>query len=123
MTTLNTVSFVNAGKIRAVAVTTEERLPYLPDVQSLPQTGIKGIIALDPHTFISFVGPAGMPPAVVARLNEAINKVSAMPDVASRVRGTLYAEPATTTPASFREFVVKEQAKWKAIAKTVNLSE
>ena len=123
MTTLNTVSFVNAGKIRAVAVTTEERLPYLPDVPSLPQTGIKGIIALDPHTFISFVGPAGMPAAVVARLNEAINKVSAMPDVASRVRGTLYAEPATTTPASFREFVEKEQVKWKAIAKTVNLSE
>jgi tripartite-type tricarboxylate transporter receptor subunit TctC len=39
MTTLNTVQAVKAGQIRAIAVTTEKRLPYLPDVQGLPEAG------------------------------------------------------------------------------------
>jgi tripartite-type tricarboxylate transporter receptor subunit TctC len=123
MTTLNTVQAVKSGRIRAIAVTTANRLPYLPDVQGLSETQIKGIGSLDPHTFISLVGPAGMPPAVVARLNEAMNKVSAMPDVVKTVTETLYAEPATTTPASFREFVDKQLAIWREIGKTVTLTE
>ena len=49
---------------------------------------MKSLTALDPHTFISFVGPAGMPPAVVAKLNEAINKASAMPEVSELVFAT-----------------------------------
>jgi tripartite-type tricarboxylate transporter receptor subunit TctC len=121
MTTLNTVAAVKAGQIRAIAVTTEKRLPYLPDVQALPEAGLKNLNALVPHTFISFVGPAGMPPAVVAKLNEAINKVSTTPEVADRVRNTLNAEPETTTPASFRQFVEKQLATWREIGKTVKL--
>jgi len=123
MTTLNTVQAVKAGNIRAIAVTTEKRLPYLPDVQSLPEVGMKNLNALDPHTFISFVGPAGMAPEVVAKLNDAINKTSAMPDFADRVRSTLNAEPATSTPASFRKFVEANLATWREIGKTVKLPE
>jgi len=123
MTTLNTVQAVKAGRIRAIAVTTANRLPYLPDVPGLSETRIKGADSLEPHTFISLVGPAGMPPAVVARLNEAMNKVSAMPDVVKTVTDTLYAEPVTTTPASFREFVEKQLVVWREIGKTVTLTE
>jgi tripartite-type tricarboxylate transporter receptor subunit TctC len=121
MTTLNTVQAVKAGKIRAIAVTTSGRLPYLPDVQGLSETGMKNLSALEPHTFISLVGPAGMPPAAIARLSEAINKVSAMPDVAARVRETLYAEPGTGTPTAFREFIDKQLVVWRDIGKTVKL--
>ena len=123
MTTLNTVQAVKSGRIRAIAVTTANRLPYLPDVPGLAETQIKGIGSLEPHTFISLVGPAGMPPAVVARLNEAMNKVAVMPDVAKTVTETLYAEPVTTTPASFREFVERQLAVWREIGKTVTLPE
>ena len=123
MTTLNTVQAVKAGQIRAIAVTTPQRLPYLPDVEALPEAGMKGLTVLDPHTFISFVGPAGMQPALVAKLNDAINKVSTTPDVASRVRTTLYGEPATSTPASFRQFLEGQLAVWREIGKTVKLPE
>ena len=123
MTTLNTVSFVNSGKIRGLAVTTAQRLPYLPNVPSLTETGIKEISTLEPHTFIAFVGPAGVPAPVVKQLNEAINKVSSMPDVVTRVRDNLFAEPATTTPASFREFIVDQRERWSVIGKTVTLPE
>lgn len=121
MTTLNTVAAVKAGQIRAIAVTTEKRLPYLPDVQALPEAGLKNLNALIPHTFISIVGPAGMQPAVVAKLNEAINKVSAMPDVIDRVRNVMNAEPETSTPASFRQFVDAQLVTWREIGKTVKL--
>lgn len=123
MTTLNTVSFVNSGKIRGLAVTTAQRLPYLPNVPSLTETGIKELSTLEPHTFISFVGPAGVPAPVVKQLNEAINKVSGMPDVVTRVRDNLFAEPATTTPASFREFIVDQRERWSVIGRTVTLPE
>jgi len=121
MTTLNTVQAVKAGQIRAIAVTSEKRLPYLPDVQALPEVGMKNLAALDPHTFISIVGPAGMPPDVVAKLSDAINKTSAMPDVVDRVRNTLNAEPTVGTPASFRQFVDAQLAIWRGIGKTVKL--
>jgi len=121
MTTLNTVQVIKAGKVRAIAVTTPRRLPYLPDVPGLSETGVKNLAALDPYTFITFVGPAGMQPAVVTRLNEAINKVSAMPDVIARVRDVLFAEPATSTPENFREFVEKQLAMWREVGKTVKL--
>lgn len=120
-TTLNTVQAVKAGQIRAIAVTSEKRLPYLPDVEALPETGMKNLTALDPHTFISFVGPAGMSSAVVTTLNEAINKVSATPEVANRVRNTLNAEPGTGTPANLRQFVESQFVIWRDIGKTVKL--
>jgi tripartite-type tricarboxylate transporter receptor subunit TctC len=123
MPTLNAVPFIKAGKIRAIAVTTLQRVPDLPDVPSLSEGGIKGLTALDPHTFEAFVGPAGIPPGIVTTLNEAINKISAMPDVVIRVRDNLHSEPATSTPASFREFLEKEIAKWKELGKTVTLPE
>jgi tripartite-type tricarboxylate transporter receptor subunit TctC len=123
MTTLNTVQAVKAGNIRAIAVTTQKRLPYLPDVQALPEVGMKNLNALDPHTFISIVGPAGMKPEVVAKLNDAINKASAMPELANRIRNTLYAEPATGSPESFRKFVDEQLVTWREIGKTVKLPE
>jgi tripartite-type tricarboxylate transporter receptor subunit TctC len=123
MTTLNTVSAVKAGNIRALAVTSSKRLPILPDVPSLAETGFKGLEDLEPHTFHSLVGPAGKPAALVTQLNEAINKVSADPDVANKVRNFFYAEPGTGSPASFRAFVEKELVKWTTIGKTVKLSE
>lgn len=121
MPTLNAVSFINSGKIRAIAVTSSHRLASLPDVPSLAESGVKGLSALEPHTFVAFVGPAGMAPADVATLNDAVNKISSMPDVAARVRDNLYSDPQTSSPSSFREFIEKEIAKWKELGKTVTL--
>jgi tripartite-type tricarboxylate transporter receptor subunit TctC len=121
MTTLNTVQAIKAGKIRAIAVTSQKRLPYLPDVPSLPETGVTNLEALDPYTFIALVGPAGLPQPIITKLNEAIRQVSAMPDVAARVRDTLNAEPMSQTPTEFRAFVEKQLKVWRELGKTVKL--
>ena len=121
MTTTNTMAMIKAGRIKPIAVTTARRLSYLPNVQSLPETGIRGLNALEPHTFISLVGPAGVPPAVVTRLNDTINKVAAMPDVTKAVHETLSAELAVMSPEAFRGMVEKQLLTWREIGKTVKL--
>jgi tripartite-type tricarboxylate transporter receptor subunit TctC len=123
MTTLNTTQVIKSGKVRALAVCTSARLPYLRDVPSLPETGVKNLRALDPYTFISFVGPSGMSQAVQGRLNEAINAASGSASFAAKIRETLYAEPMTSSPASFREFTAKQIAVWQELGKIVTLPE
>jgi tripartite-type tricarboxylate transporter receptor subunit TctC len=123
MTTVNTVQHVKAGNIRGLAVTTSKRLPYLPEVESLSETGIKGMADLEPHTFYTLVGPAGMPAPVVERLVAAIDKASADPDVATRMRTMFYAEPMTGTPATTRAFLDKEFAKWAALSSSIKVTE
>ena len=113
----NVAPAIKAGNVRGLAVTTPHRLPELPDVPTLAETGINALAELEPYTLHALVGPAGMPGPIVVRLNETINKISAMPDVESRMRKTLMLEPAASTPESLRAFVEKEVTKWAALGK------
>jgi tripartite-type tricarboxylate transporter receptor subunit TctC len=63
-----------------------------------------------------------MPPAVVERLNEAIGKVAAMPEVAQRLRESLYREPASGSAASFRQYIDTELAKSREVGGRVKLT-
>jgi tripartite-type tricarboxylate transporter receptor subunit TctC len=118
----NAAPAIKAGNVRGLAVTTPSRLSQLPEVPTLAETGIEALADLEPHTLHALVGPAGIPVPIVARLNETINKISAMPDVEDRMRNTLLLEPAASTPASFRAFVEKELAKWTDLGKRVKIT-
>lgn len=115
------VQFVKSGQLRAIAVTSAQRVPALPDVPSLAESGIQGLPDLDPLTYLALVGPAGMPAPVVARLNEAINKVSTTPEFAARVRDEFGSTAATSTPEGLREAIRKDIERWKSIGKAVRL--
>ena len=69
---------VKTGRLRALAVTTASRLPSLPDLPTVAESGLKGYETI---TWFGFVAPAKTPPAIVARLNAEIVKVLALPDV------------------------------------------
>jgi tripartite-type tricarboxylate transporter receptor subunit TctC len=120
-TTLSSLPAVKAGKIRAIAVTSAARLPYLRDVPSVAESGYKSLANLGPHSFYALVGPAGLPPSIVTRLNETLNRISRMPEVVRTMRESYYADPAESTPATFQAFVESELSKWKLISKTVKL--
>jgi len=117
------IPMVLAGKLRALAVTGSTRLPALPDVPSITETGVVELKGIDNYTFYGLVGPAGMPQPVIDKVSDAINKVSAMPDVVSRMRQTLYYEPATGTPATFRRYMEAELPKWKQLGKAVKIEQ
>jgi tripartite-type tricarboxylate transporter receptor subunit TctC len=115
-----TVPFIKENRIRALAVTGAQRVAALPNVPTLDESGAQELKGLGNYLFYGLIGPANLPPAIVAKLNETMNKAAAMPDVVQRLE-TAQFHPATGTPAEFRQLVEKELVKWKEIGKTVKV--
>jgi tripartite-type tricarboxylate transporter receptor subunit TctC len=114
---------ISSGRVKALAVTGSRRLKALPDVASLGESGIKGLEGIDPYTYYGLAGPAGLSPAVVGKLSEALDRVSKMPDVSALVRERLFNEPVVSSPDSFRKFIETDLVKWKELGKFVKLSD
>jgi tripartite-type tricarboxylate transporter receptor subunit TctC len=100
---------LEAGKIRVLGVTGNRRLRVLPDVPTFAEQGVADI---DVSSWWGVVGPAGMPPSIVGRLNSAIAEVLADPDLQATM-AKWGIEPTPGTPESFGEHVRNESARWK----------
>jgi tripartite-type tricarboxylate transporter receptor subunit TctC len=103
---------IRAGKLKAIAVTTLQRSPALPDVPPVADT-LKGF-AID--TWWGLVAPAGTPKDVVAKLNQAFVGALQSPEARSRFAG-LMAEPVSNTPEDFGSFMRAELAKYEKVVK------
>ena len=111
----NLMPHVKTGKLRALAVGSPKRSPNYPDIPTFAEAGLVGFEAT---AWQGLVGPTGMPSDVVQRINEAVNKVMAMPDVRERlVAGGL--DPVGGTPEEFGRFIRSEIVRWSKIAKDV----
>jgi tripartite-type tricarboxylate transporter receptor subunit TctC len=102
---------VKAGKLRALAVGTPQRLADLPDVPTLQEEGLKGFEAVTPSGLFA---PAKTPPDVIRVLNTALNKALADPAIAARLR-ELGSEIRASSPADFDRFMQEEEGKLKAL--------
>lgn len=112
---------MKSGKLTILSSTSVKPLPFAPTLPTLGDAGIKGLEGLDPFTFYGFVAPAGMDGAVLRKLNDTINQVMRMPDVASRSRDTLRVEPVTESPEYFRQFLTSQIAKWTEVGKNIKI--
>ncbi|MFY9513260.1 MAG: tripartite tricarboxylate transporter substrate binding protein [Rubrivivax sp.] len=108
---------LKSGRARALAVTTAGRSPIAPELVSLEEAGYKGS-AID--LWWGVLAPAGTPPAVVERLNGAINKAMATPEMKAFLLNE-GAEPASMAPAEFGQFIGAELTRWKAVAKAADI--
>ena len=90
-------SHIKAGKLRAIAVSSDKRVPQLPDVPTMKESGVKGLENFTFSTFTGLFGPAKMPPDVVAKLNQAMVTVLKDPAVVQRF-ADLTAEAYPSTP-------------------------
>ena len=99
---------VKAGRLRAIAVTSARRLPSLPDVPTIAEAGFPGF---DVQSWFAIAAPAGTPRAVVEKLNAALNKALAAPDVRQRM-DDLAATPEPGTPEQLRTFMLAEIRRW-----------
>jgi tripartite-type tricarboxylate transporter receptor subunit TctC len=109
---------IQDGQLRPLAVTSEKRFALLPDVPTMIESGVDGFVV---SSFEGVVAPAGTPPAIVAKLNAAINESIAQPEMKSQLE-RLGATPATGTPEEFAAFFAAENRKWVAIVKSVGVS-
>jgi len=87
---------IKSGKLRAIAVSSPQRVPQLPDVPTMKESGVKGLENFTFATFTGLFGPAKMPPEIVAKLSAAMVKVLKDPAVVKRFADlTAEAYPAT----------------------------
>lgn len=100
---------IRAGKLRALAVTGEHRLPALPDVATLDEQGIHG---LDVHSWWGLAGPAGMPKEIVGRLNTELRAVLADPQLLE-LFAKMNVTPTPGTPEAFASYIAQEAQRWK----------
>ncbi len=109
------LSFLQAGKVRVLAVTSPKRLPVLPDVPTMREAGFAGI-ELD--AWFGLVAPAGTPDAVIGKLNTAFVQAVRDPEIVKQVRDQ-GAEAVATTPAEFAAFIAAETERFGKIVKAV----
>jgi len=109
------LSFLQAGKVRVLAVTSLKRLPVLPDTPTMREVGFAGI-ELD--AWFGLVAPAGTPDAVIGKLNSAFVQAVRDPEIVKQVRDQ-GAEAISTTPAEFAAFIASETERFGKIVKAV----
>ena len=107
------IQHVRSGKLVPLAVTTAKRSPELPSVPTIAEAGVPGYEAT---SWFGMFAPAGTPVPVLAKLNAAIVKVLAQPDVKKKINEQ-GAEVYSETPEQFAAFIQAESVKWGKVVK------
>ena len=105
---------VQSGKLRALAVTSSRRSAAAPDLPTMTELGYKNF---DITSWFGLMAPAGTPAPIVDKINAAVNKALAKPDVQKRL-ADLGADILRLSPAEFGAFVKKEVDTWGPVVKS-----
>ena len=109
---------VQAGRLKALAVTGKDRFPALPDVPAAIESGL--LPGYDVTTWYGVFAPRGIPPAVVAKLNTALNEIIAQPAVRARLNSAGVVVQGST-PEAFGQMMAGELTRWEAVRKAAGL--
>ena len=112
-----TLPVVRSGRVRALAVTTAERTPVLPELPTVSESGVPGY---DVSGWYGWIAPAGTPAAVVGKLNAELIKALRSPDVTKRMTDE-GAVIVGNTPEQFRQLIATEATRWRTIVKDLGL--
>jgi tripartite-type tricarboxylate transporter receptor subunit TctC len=110
--------YVAAKRVKPLAITATQRHPDFPTVPTMTEAGIAGFDNVG--AWFGIVAPAGTPAAVVARLNSAIDRSLAKPEVRDRLVG-LSMVPVGGPPAAFKAFLEQDQVRWSALIKAADI--
>ena len=111
---------IESGKLRALAVTSAQRLPTLPNVPTVAESGITGLADYEVISWQAIFAPAGTPKTVVDRLHAEIAKILNEPDMQERI-AKLGMQGADMTIEQIAAFQKAEVAKWAAVIKSANI--
>ena len=108
---------LSAGKLRALAIATDNRDPAFPDVPTLAEAGVPNMAI---SLWTGLVAPAGTPTEIVARLNKAIAETLALAEVRTAL-DKIAVTPRSTTPEQYRILIARDAARWKTVATAANI--
>jgi len=114
----STLPHVRGGRLRALAVTAGRRTAHLPDVPTIAETVLPGFEIAE---WYGLIGPRGMPPAAVRRLNEEINRIITRPDMRARLLDQ-GAEVVGGTPDEFGALIVRDLAKYGEVIRAAGIT-
>ncbi len=112
-TPIEVMAHVNSGKLRVLATTSSKRLPSLPDVPTMQESGVP---QFDVYAFFGVLAPAGTPKPVIDRVAGDLAQVMKDPDVLQRF-AEQSAEPRVLGPEQFTAFLKSERSKWADVVK------
>ena len=112
------VTFIKAGRIRALAVTSAKRVDLFPDLPTVAEAGVPGF-AVD--NWYCFIGPRGMPRPVVIKLHRELNRVFELPDVKQRLEGFGIFPFLLPTPEAFGDYIKSEIKKYARVVKDAGI--
>ncbi len=116
--TATALQHVQAGKLRAIAVTTTKRAPVLPDVPTLAESGVPGYEAVLWH---GLIGPKGVPKEVVARISTEVNKSLKLKETGESLKSD-GVEAAGGSPEQFAAQIKKDIAAWAQVVKDAKVT-
>jgi len=110
---------INAGKVRALAITTKQRFAALPDVPPLADAGVPGF---DVAAWQGVVAPAQTPQPIVIKLNSALNAIVAMDDTRARMADLGMNPVGTGSPEELKRFLQSEIARWGKVVEAAGIA-
>ena len=105
------VGFIRSGRLVALGVTTAQRATALPNIPTIQEAGVPGY---EVSGWYGVIGPAGIPQAVVARLNREINAILTVPEMREQL-SSQGADPRTGTPEEFAAAMANDLKKWQKV--------
>lgn len=119
-TTVVAAPHIQSGKLRAIAVTSPQRLASMPDVPTVAESGVAELKDFQVQSWQAIFVPAGTSNPVVSRLHDEIRKILAQPDMQARLKG-FGMEPADMSVAQIAAFQKAEVDKWAQVIKAANI--
>ena len=110
--------YVAGKRVKPLAITAAKRHPDFPQVPTMTEAGVNGFDNVG--AWFGIVAPTGTPPAVVARLNAAIDRSLSKPEVRERLVG-MGMVPVGGPPAAFKSFLEQDSARWTALIKAADI--
>ncbi|HET7836988.1 MAG TPA: tripartite tricarboxylate transporter substrate binding protein [Variovorax sp.] len=109
------------GKVRALAISSPQRLKSVPQLAAVPTVAELGYPGFDAITWTGLVAPAGTPQAVVERINSEVQKILKRPDVIEKLALEGSTAAAEGTPKQFADYIRGEHQKWGALIREANI--
>ena len=116
-TIVSSIAYINAGRLRALAVTTAKRVPAVPNLPTFAEAGVKGVVVVN---WYALIAPQKTPPAIIDRLAAETNKAMRLPDMTKSLLAD-GSEAVTGSPAELAAHIKAENEQWSRVVKAVGL--
>ena len=119
-TVLAVLGQVQSGQLKAIAVTSKDRFPIVPDVPTVAESGL--VPGYDVSTWYGFFGPRGIPPEIVGKLNRTLNEALKDETVREKLIKAGVAVQGST-PEAFGKFMADELARWSKVREAAGIAQ